>query len=136
MDPLATPDQRSLTPTRSNSPGQSLLSACGKGNVERGNPRRPFYARDLDRKVSDHARAVCTAAGMGGEALLDACTLDVSVIGNDRAAQVYVNAPEPTAVGNVGNHADQPGYLKWLIWLVSVVIVLWMLRLLLTRIKP
>ncbi len=118
--------------------GESLLSACGDRNVERGNPGRLFYAKDLDPKVYERTRAVCTAAGVKGEALLDACTLDVAVIGNDAAAQVFVNAYQPVAVGNiVGNPAGKwSGYLKWLLWLVLILIILWILRLLLKRKTP
>jgi hypothetical protein len=117
--------------------GDSLLSTCGQRNVESGNPRRPFYAKDLDRNLYDRTRAICTAAGVKGETLLDACTLDVVVIGNNAAVQVFVNAPKPTAVGNVGNPAGKRlGYLKWLLWLVLIVIILWVLRLLLKRKTP
>jgi hypothetical protein len=31
--------------------------------------------------------------------LLDACTLDVAVLGRSDAAQIYVGAPKPAAVG-------------------------------------
>jgi hypothetical protein len=118
--------------------GESLLSACGEENVERGNPRRPFYAKDLDRKVYERTRAVCTAAGVKGETLLDACTLDVAVIGDDEAALVFVHALDPKPVGHiVGNAADKgSGVLKWLPWLVVIVIVLWLLHLLRKRKTP
>jgi hypothetical protein len=35
-------------------------------------------------------------------ALLDACTLDVAVIGDAQAATVYVRAPAPVAVVEAG----------------------------------
>lgn len=118
--------------------GESLLSACGERNVERGNPRRPFYAKDLDPKVYERTRAVCTAAGVKGEALLDACTLDVAVIGDDAAAQVFVHTPEPIAVGNVvGNPDDKgSGLPKWLLWLILIVIILLALLFLKKRNTP
>jgi hypothetical protein len=81
-------------------PGASLLSVCGDRNVEHGNPGKPFYANDLPPEVYNRARAVCTAAGVTDKSLLDACTLDVAVIGNKNAAQVYVGAPAPVAVEN------------------------------------
>jgi hypothetical protein len=77
---------------------ESLLSVCGDVKVVKGIPRRPFYANDLEQKVRERTRAVCTAAGVKAGPLLDACTLDVAVIGDDKAAQVFVNAREPIAV--------------------------------------
>ena len=73
---------------------ESLLNACG-GALRAFNPARPFYARDLDRATFDRTRAVCVAAGVKGETLLDACTLDVAVIGDDGAARVFVDAVQP-----------------------------------------
>jgi hypothetical protein len=81
-------------------PGASLLSVCG-GAVETGIPQIPFYAINLDPQLYQRGRTLCTAAGVQGEALLDACTLDDAVIGNDTAAQVFVNARQPVAVGNI-----------------------------------
>ena len=79
---------------------ESLLrTVCGDRKVERGIPKRPFYANDLDPKAYEHARAVCTAAGVKVGALLEACTLDVAVIGREAAARVFAGAPAPTAVG-------------------------------------
>ena len=84
------------------SSGESLLSVCGGGG-ELGNPQMPFYATDLPQDLYERARAVCTAAGVEGNALLDACTLDVAVIGDDAAADVFVNARQPVAVGYISN---------------------------------
>jgi hypothetical protein len=81
---------------------ESLLSACGERTAETGNPERTFYAGDLDKQVYERTRGVCTAAGVKGDALVDACTLDVAVIGSDAAATVFVNARQPVAVGNIG----------------------------------
>jgi hypothetical protein len=85
-------------------PDESLLSVCDvKGTeLEFGNPQKPFFASDLDPKVYERARKVCIAAGVKEEALLDACTLDVVVIGDDRAAQVYVGMPVPVVIGKIG----------------------------------
>jgi hypothetical protein len=114
---------------------ESLLSVCGDRNVERGIPRRPFYANDLEPRVYERTRAVCTAAGVKAGPLLDACTLDVAVIGDDKAAQVFVNAPEPVAVGKpVVNKT--PGLIKWLLLLILIVIVLWLLLFLKKRKTP
>jgi VWD domain-containing protein len=81
------------------SPKESMLPACGDRKVEVGNPRKPFYARDLNPKIYERARAVCKAAGVKEGPLLDAATLDVAVIGNEKAAQVFVGAYAPIAVG-------------------------------------
>jgi von Willebrand factor type D domain len=78
-------------------PAASLLSACGK--VERGNPAKPFSPSDLDPKTRNLARAICIRAGVKQSALLDACTIDVAVLGK-QAAAAYVGAPAPVAVGN------------------------------------
>jgi hypothetical protein len=76
----------------------SLLSDCGRA-TETGIATRPFYATDLEPALAQHARSVCTAAGVTAGPLLDACTLDVAVIGNDAAAKVFVGARAPVAVG-------------------------------------
>jgi hypothetical protein len=80
--------------------GEDLLSVCGQ-QTEIGNPFIPFYAIQLPPYLYQQARAVCIAAGVVGETLLDDCTLDVAVIGNDAAAQAFVNARQPVAVGNI-----------------------------------
>ena len=80
---------------------ESLLSACGGREIETGIPKKPFYANNLDRKVYQRARAVCTAAGVKVKSILDACTLDVAVIGRETAAKVFVGLRAPVAVGRV-----------------------------------
>ena len=77
----------------------SLLSDCRGGKIERGIPKKPFFASDLAPSIRDRARAICTHVGVKERALLDACTLDVAVLGK-QAATVYVGAPAPAAVGN------------------------------------
>jgi len=69
--------------------------------VVTGIPSKPFYATNLDPKIYKRTRAVCVAAGVKAKALLEACALDVAVIGNDAAAKVYVGRPAPVAVGRV-----------------------------------
>jgi len=85
------------------SPKESLLPACGNRDIKSGIPRKPFYARDLDPKVFKRAQAVAKEAGVKKGPLLDAATLDVAVIGNDRAARVFVGSHAPIAVGKVVN---------------------------------
>ena len=80
---------------------ESLLHTYGEKDLEIGIPRKPFYARDLDLKVYKRALAVSKEAGVKEGALLDAATLDVAVIGDDRAARVFVGARAPIAVGKI-----------------------------------
>jgi von Willebrand factor type D domain len=115
-------------------PEQSLLSACGAREVETGNPARVFYAGDLDRQLYERTRGVCTAAGVKGDALLDACTLDVAVIGNDAAAKVFVNARQPVAVGTIVSQRSE--FPLWLWILLLVIVILFLLWLMLRRKKP
>jgi hypothetical protein len=75
--------------------GESIL--CKDPAVKDGNPAKPFYATDLDRRLAERARAVCLKAGVKEGPLLDACTLDVAVLGS-KAAKVFVSAPTPVAV--------------------------------------
>jgi hypothetical protein len=110
----------------------SMLSACNAGSVvEVGAPARAFYARDLERGVRERARGVCAAAGVKPEALLDACTLDVAVIGRDEAAKVFVDAPEPAAVGTVIGGAGGGVLATWwwliLLLLVVLIIIVWLI---------
>jgi hypothetical protein len=79
-------------------PGESLLSKlCGERDVDRGIPTRPFYATDLGRLDYDRGRAACTEAGVRDATLLDACTLDVTVLGTRDAARVFARTRPPRA---------------------------------------
>jgi hypothetical protein len=79
---------------------QSLLSACG-GKVASGNPQQLLYANDLPPKVAKDARAVCIGAGVQAAPLLDACTVDVAVLGNKAAAHVYLGVPTDVTWGKI-----------------------------------
>jgi hypothetical protein len=116
----------------------NLLSVCGERRQERGAPSRPFYAKDLEPEVFKRANAICVGAGVKVEALLEACTLDVAFFGFDeKAAQVFVTAAEPVAVGKPAGVGSEPGggstsfWQRW--WwlfgllLILIVIVLWLL---------
>jgi hypothetical protein len=76
----------------------SLLSPCG-ATKERGAPQKPFFANNLDEKRAARSRAICLRAGVKEGPLLDACMIDVTVIG-PKAANVFVGAPNPIAVGD------------------------------------
>lgn len=77
--------------------------------VESAPPARPFYASDLDNADYEKAHAACVAAGIKVDALLDACTLDVAVIGNPEAAGSFVAAPAPAVVMQPGQHPRRTG---------------------------
>jgi hypothetical protein len=79
---------------------RSLLWVCGEQTAP-GNPQTPFYATDLPLELYNSARSVCTAAGVRGNPLLDSCTLDVAVIGDDAAADFFITARQPVAVGYI-----------------------------------
>jgi hypothetical protein len=78
---------------------ESLLEDCGAA-TETGNPSKPFSLRDIDRERRERARGICLQAGVSdNRTLLDACTLDVAVLGK-RAAAAYVGAFPPVLDGN------------------------------------
>ena len=129
-------------------PADSLLAVCGSETEHRA-PSKTFYASDLDPQVKERTRAVCAAAGVNDAAFLDDCTVDVAMIGNDEAAQVFVGRPTPVAVGKIvvgGGAASSTGtgtgtagatgaagagpgrFILWLVLgLILVVIILWLL---------
>lgn len=76
----------------------SLLLECGP-EPEHSNPKEPFFVGNLPGDERERAQSVCQQAGVAAGPLLDACTLDVVVIGDARAAEVYVGAEPPAAVG-------------------------------------
>src|SRR5262249_35007238 len=104
---------------------ESLLSVCNARAVERGIPKRPFYAKDLEPNIREKALGVCNAAGVKPGPLLDACTLDVAVIGQDAAARVVVGATAPTAVGTVVATSSNslPKLLLWLLLLLAIIFI-------------
>ena len=69
-------------------PKDSLLSVCGE-KVASGDPQDVFYASNLDPKLARSARDVCLGAKVKAAPLLDACTVDVAVLGTKAAATVY-----------------------------------------------
>jgi len=77
---------------------QSMLSPCGE-SVQRGIPRKPFFANDLDPTLAKRNQTICTQAGVKQGPLLDACMIDVAMIGG-RAAKVFAGMPVPIAVGD------------------------------------
>jgi hypothetical protein len=110
---------------------ESMLSVCNaEREIERGAPKRSFYATDLEAGVREKSQAVCTAAGVKPGTLLEACTLDVAVIGQDAAAKVFVNAIPPGAVGAIagGVGGSFPKSWWWLLLvLIAVILIVWFL---------
>ncbi len=78
---------------------QSLLTPCGE-SVERGVPKKPFSANDLDPQLAKRNQAICTQAGVKEGPFLDACMIDVAMIG-PKAAKVFTTRPAPVAVGDM-----------------------------------
>ena len=99
------------------SDNSSLLSPTGTAGIESRSQERIFFAENLVADVRAKASAVYRAARVIAGPLLDACTLDVAVIGQDAAAKVFVKAPAPVAVGTVnGGGSTVPSLLKAWWW--------------------
>jgi len=77
---------------------QSMLSPCASLSSA-GIPKKPFFANDLNPQLAKGNRAICMQAGVKEGPLLDACTIDVAVIGGG-AAKVFAGMPAPVAVGD------------------------------------
>jgi hypothetical protein len=75
-----------------------MLTPCGE-SVQRGIPRKPFFANDLDPQLAKRNRTICTDARVKQGPLLDACVIDVAMIGPG-AAKVFAGMPMPSAVGD------------------------------------
>jgi hypothetical protein len=86
---------------------QDLLSACnGKsGGVKHSNPRGLFYPANLPPKIAAAARAVCAAAHVTAAPLLNACIVDVAVLGH-QAPKVYHTLGAPAVWGLIVNGAN------------------------------
>jgi len=80
-------------------PTQDLLSACGT-KFASGNPTENYEASNLPPKEYQTAHAVCVAAAVRAPALLDACTLDVAVLGKE-AVNVYRTLPTNVIWGKI-----------------------------------
>lgn len=104
--------------------GENLLNACGAG-PKPIYPARPFLAQDLEKATFDRTRAVCVAAGVKNATLLDACTLDVAVLGDDGAAKVFVDAVAPLVEAKPA-FVDTSGDAWWKRWwwLILLLIIL------------
>ncbi len=110
----------------------SLLEPCGLENVEIGMPTRTFYAHNLTPELAAKTRAICEDAGVKPGPHMEACILDVAVIGNELAANVFVDAHDPVAEGRIlpsatqgGDQGGQACIAPWWMWgLIAVLIIL------------
>jgi hypothetical protein len=118
----------------------SMLSACNAERaIEVGTPKQAFYAKDLEEAVREKARGVCATAGVKPGPLLDACILDVAVIGQDAAAKVFVDFPPPVAVGTLtgGEPPPAPSIFQQWWWLILLLVLFFVyVAWLLIRKKP
>jgi hypothetical protein len=80
-------------------PNASLL--CKGQKIETGKPGAPLYAGNLTQSQYNSALGVCTTAGVKDPTLLEACILDVTVIGNNNAANVFAGLTPPVSVMRV-----------------------------------
>lgn len=75
-------------------PADTLL--CPAGKVTSGMPAKPISASDLDPNERALARSTCTAAHVKEGPLLDDCSLDVSILGNQGwVTEPFAAAPTP-----------------------------------------
>lgn len=77
---------------------ESMLSPCGE-IVKRGTPRKAFFASDLNRRLAKRNQAICMQAGVKEGPLLDACMIDVAMLGRG-AAKVFAGMRLPLSVGD------------------------------------
>jgi hypothetical protein len=109
---------------------ESLLSVCSDDDIEIGVPSQPFYAHDLEPAIYQNAQTICTGAGVKTGPLLEACILDVAVLGDESAAEVFVTLHEPIAVGIPIAKTVDYDWLKLIIWLLVIIIIILLLWLL------
>ena len=65
-----------------------------------GNPQTLFYTSNLPPTLAKQARVVCLEAGVRVAPLLDACTVDVVVLGRG-AAKAYLSQPANVTLGEI-----------------------------------
>jgi hypothetical protein len=78
-------------------PTATLLLPCS-GQIQSGNPSKPFFVNDLPPDLRQRAQTVCLQAEVD-KGWLNNCTLDVAVLG-EKAAQAYVGVLPPVLDGN------------------------------------
>lgn len=77
---------------------RSLVAVCGIQTAET-DPTTPGWANTLPQDVQTKALTVCQQNGIKDVTLLEACTLDVAVLGTPIAAKPFIGEPSPVVVG-------------------------------------
>ena len=107
-------------------PRESLFG--DEKGIAPGTPKQPFYANNLDKTRYEPARAGCKAASVSVDPLLDACTLDVVVLGTKSAAAVFAVMTPPIAVMQAGSEPGQPqrdfAGLCWIVAAAAALLIL------------
>ncbi|MFG1805636.1 discoidin domain-containing protein [Streptomyces sp. NPDC049040] len=75
---------------------QSLVAVCGD-KPEVADPTAPFWENQLPKELHDKAKAICQQDAVRDATLLEACTLDVAVLG-EGAATVFIGEQAPANV--------------------------------------
>jgi hypothetical protein len=73
-------------------PAKSLTAVCSEP-VQNADPTSPFWADQLPQSQEAPAQALCQKDGVVNATLLEACTLDVVVLGNAAAVSYEGEAP-------------------------------------------
>ncbi|WNI16836.1 discoidin domain-containing protein [Actinacidiphila sp. ITFR-21] len=85
---------------------QSLVAVCGD-QTPATDPTTPLWADQLPTALHDRAQAVCQQDAVKDATLLEACTLDVAVLG-DGAATEFIGEPAPVNVAFSEDTAGSP----------------------------
>ncbi|MFI0937367.1 hypothetical protein [Streptomyces sp. NPDC021020] len=72
--------------------GQSLVAVCGD-KTQAADPTAPFWEKQLPQELHDKALTICRQVGVKDVTLLEACTLDVGVLGQNAAREFQAEAP-------------------------------------------
>ena len=86
---------------------QSLVAVCGE-KPQAADPAAPFWENQLPQDVHDKALTVCRQTGVKDATLLEACTLDVAVLG-ERAAAGFAGEAPPVDVAYSEDTASGKG---------------------------
>ena len=81
------------------SPKRSMLKVCGPAK-ESANPRVTFTTEDLNPELADRARQICAKQGLKDKALMEACMIDVAMLG-EPGARVYGKMRSPLRIGRI-----------------------------------
>ncbi|SHM96408.1 hypothetical protein [Actinacidiphila paucisporea] len=85
---------------------QSLVAVCGD-KAQPADPTAPFWENQLPKALHDKAQAICRQDAVKDATLLEACTLDVAVLGEGAAAG-FIGEPVPANVAFSEDTAGPP----------------------------